>query len=896
MVQLLRCLLIFSGLLISNFLYGQGGNSFYANEPVPFSATGVKIQLEPFSVNTDSVPQTGTNNRQNPLFVVDGKMVEGQYGYSTKFSILQYRFQQSGIYSINFLPPVVSRLRFGRKGQNGAIMVKTVAGSRQYIPKINFRTSMGIQWAYRHLDLLTSPEYAEITNTAFINSGQAAVFDLPLNNDLANTNWQNELFKTGFNQENYFSLRNKTRKFTYMLGAGHLHQTGIIRGSSLNRTNIKFSLDHNPHRIFQLRFKSFVTHAGIHGISMLADSGRSEGLVTQILETPPVIHPQSEFIPNEYFHFSRGITNPALLQEKRLDQFNRWMMNHQLEGILNPGRNLVLTARFTNNLTNDHWTQFLPEQMLHRDSETHDNRSTVLSLRQEYIAGYNPEFYFRRNYLHSDIKLHFSHQAQFWKFDRRFATGLTSFSDPWDQAVLTGNYLSKNHWHTINSGLSTNIHFKEFSFHSFLHTIYSDRFSPGNRSRILPGFSGSLNILQLHGLNLYPNRIFNSLLFQTGYGKSVNDQINSPGDLVSSNWNHPQSIRNDLFVQTWGSAGSQNLLWETTGDWTHKIKGHFFHSRLMLAASFFRRNTRNTYAILPDSTGGFAFSNIGDIRNRGFELESSLSLGRNNIFAVISGNHTLLNSKIMTLSDRKSIFLASPITGDQVLENLVLLQEGEEPGNFIGYKTDGLYQTGDDISLEPGKQPGDIRLVDFDGNGKIDEGDRTIIGRPIPRGFYGFKLKLKYHLYSLEIACKGVYGSDILNYHQLKGRDQITGATNLFSPVLDYWTPENTDTDIPRPSLNPETRITDRLIEKGDFLRLRYVRLKYNLTNIRISKTKSVHGNIFLEGTNLALWTRYSGYDPEIRFFQTLPYQNFSIDRGIYPRPRGINAGLDINF
>lgn len=894
MVQLLRCLLIFSGLLISNLLYGQEENSFYANEPAPFTATGTKIQLESLSVNPDSVPQKGINNSPNPLFVVDGKLIGG--GYSTEISAIQYRLSQSGIYSINFLPPIASRLRYGRKGENGAILVKTVAGSRQYIPKINFRTSLGIQWAYRHLDLLSSTEYAEVTNAAFINSGRAPVFDLPPGNDLADTDWQNELFRTGFTQDYYFSVRNKSRKFAYMLGGGHLNQAGIVRGSSLNRSNIKLSIDHNPHNILQLRLKSFVTHSGIHGITMLADSGRSEGLITQILETPPVIHPQSEFIPNEYFHFSRGITNPVLLQEKRLDRFNRWMMNHQLEGILNPGRHLVFTARFTNNLTSDHWHQFLPGQMLYRESEAHDNRSTVLSLRQEYIAGYNPEFYFLRDYIHSDIKFHFSHQAQFWKFDRNFATGLTSFSDPWDQALLRGNYLTRNHWQTINSGLSANIQFKALTFNSFLHTIYSDRFAQGKRSKALPGFSANLNLLQLHDLGLYSNRVFSSLVFQTGYGKTVNDQINSPGEIISNSWNHPQSIRNDLFVQTWGSAGSQNLLWETTGDWTHKIKGHFFQSRVMLAASFFRRNTRNTYAILPDTTGGFAFSNIGDIRNRGFEFESSLILGRNNLMGAITGNFTLLNSKIMKLSGGSPIFLASPIAGEQALENLILLQEGEQPGNFIGYRTDGLYQQGDDISLEPGKQPGDIRLVDIDGNGKIDEADRTIIGRSIPRGFYGFDIKLKYHHYSLEVAFNGAYGNDILNYHQLKGRDQITGATNLFSTVMDYWTPENTGTDIPRPSLNPETRITDRLIEKGDFLRLKYVRLKYKLTNIRISKTKSVHGNLFLEGTNLALWTRYSGYDPEIRFFQTLPYQNFSIDRGIYPRPRGINVGLDINF
>ncbi|MCB0841589.1 MAG: hypothetical protein KDD99_33210, partial [Bacteroidetes bacterium] len=191
---------------------------------------------------------------------------------------------------------------------------------------------------------------------------------------------------------------------------------------------------------------------------------------------------------------------------------------------------------------------------------------------------------------------------------------------------------------------------------------------------------------------------------------------------------------------------------------------------------------------------------------------------------------------------------------------------------------------------------GDIRIVDLNQDGMINEEDKTIIGNAISKFFYGFNLNFSRKRLTASLNFNGKYGNDILNYNLIYGRDAIDGSNNLFAKTLERWTPETPHTDIPRPTLNPETRITDRLIEDGSHLRLADASVTYSFQSVNLGKTSIKNVKVYVKGQNLLLFTKYSGYDPDVLSFGSLPFTTLPIDRGAYPRSRSVILGVDFTL
>ena len=222
---------------------------------------------------------------------------------------------------------------------------------------------------------------------------------------------------------------------------------------------------------------------------------------------------------------------------------------------------------------------------------------------------------------------------------------------------------------------------------------------------------------------------------------------------------------------------------------------------------------------------------------------------------------------------------------------MVRFQEGESPGIFWGYLTDGIFQNQAEIDAhanQPNAVPGDIRYVDVNGDGKVDADDRTKIGDPFADFYIGWNFNLKAYNFDLSVTTYGSFGNDIF-----RGYERNLNYTNKPVSILSRWTGPGTSNTEPRASFvdgNNNIRPSTRYVEDGSYFKIRNVQLGYNFDLKNSNYLDAIR--LYLQGKNLMTFTDYSGYDPEM----SGGVLDTGIDRGNYPSPRTISVGLNVKF
>lgn len=230
---------------------------------------------------------------------------------------------------------------------------------------------------------------------------------------------------------------------------------------------------------------------------------------------------------------------------------------------------------------------------------------------------------------------------------------------------------------------------------------------------------------------------------------------------------------------------------------------------------------------------------------------------------------------------------------------------GEPMGRFYGYKVAGIFQNQSEIDNSPSQSslggttaPGDIKYVDVNKDGKIDQNDRTFIGSPHPDVTFGFNNSLRYKNFELSMFIQGSLGNDILNLTRRLGVANNALYTNQLAEAANFWTPTNTNTNIPAPKAgddNPNILISNRYIENGSYVRIQNVTLAYVFDKELTSKYKISKLRLYTSIQNLYTFTNYKGYDPEIGT-SNQDALLAGIDSGRYPSSRVYTVGVNVEF
>ena len=398
------------------------------------------------------------------------------------------------------------------------------------------------------------------------------------------------------------------------------------------------------------------------------------------------------------------------------------------------------------------------------------------------------------------------------------------------------------------------------------------------------------------------NGIVNYLRLNAGFDISGNDGINNYAARTS--FNTVRYINHQIGMQL-TNVGNEEIKWETTSKFNVGLQANLLNNRLGINASYFFHNTKDllTVKTFENPIGGINnyWTNDGEVRNTGFEvgvsgkpvslkdwhLEIGATLGhyKNEVKKLANGDYT------------------SSIYGD----NNILTSVGNPVGVFYGYKTKGVFATTADAEAanlyivdETGAkqyfQAGDVYFVDMNNDNKIDEADKTIIGDPNPDLYGNIFLNLNWKRFTLGVNFNYSLGNDVYNYQ----RAILNSGSTLYNQQvaeIGHWRYEGQKTDIPRLNFNDpmgNNRMSDRWIEDGSYLRMKSVKLTYQVPLPESWQSWLQGITVWAEGRNLFTITKYKGNDPEFSASNNQLYQG--IDCGNIAQGRMLTMGVKINL
>jgi len=342
---------------------------------------------------------------------------------------------------------------------------------------------------------------------------------------------------------------------------------------------------------------------------------------------------------------------------------------------------------------------------------------------------------------------------------------------------------------------------------------------------------------------------------------------------------------------------NDDVSWESQIQINGGFDARFFNNSLSITADYYKKTTEDLLfaPLLPGLAGTVASppGNIGTTSTSGVDI----SLGYNkalsdNLSFSTSFNFTTVSTNVDEINN-DSEFVNG--TGYGIPYTIInRFQKGYSPWYFFGYQTNGIFQTQSEIdahATQTGAQPGDIRFVDVNNDGVINDSDRTKIGDPFPDFIMGWNLSVNYKNFDFSVFTYASVGNDIYRAYE-----RNSTFTNRFAGVLDRWTGPGTSNSEPRVTFvdtNNNTRASDRYIEDGSFVRIKNLQLGYTLPDSFNKKSGFSSISIYGQVRNLLTLIEYSGYDPEITAGGV---GDTGIDRGSYPLPRIWSLGINVNF
>lgn len=882
--------------------------------------SGVRVTSgsgQPGDGATVRIRGTTTIGNSDPLYVVDGVVIGGGIDY----------LNQSDIESIEVLKDAASAGIYGARAANGVILVTTKSGSVNRM-EVNYSAYAGTQAPWKRLSMLNATEYAILMNESSVASGGSIIFDDPASLG-EGTNWQDYLLSEDAPIQNHeLSISAGGEKSQYYASFGYFDQSGIVAEakSQYERFTARFNSTHKLSD--NITFGNNLAYSRIKSVGISTNSEFGSPLsrvlnidpITPVLETDPDVLSSSVFtnfpvvtnadgIP---YGISTLVTSEVVNPLAALEILQNHGWSDKIVGNFFTEVKFLKDFKFRSSIGTDlaFWggEGFTPVYYLNATNRNDINNYNRSQNRGLYWIWENTVSY------EKEIGNHKINAVLGTVGERNSGQGIggnirdipvdniedasLAFPTPAETQTFYGfEYLS-----TTASYLGRlNYNFKEkYLFSAVLRRDGSSRFGSNYKFGNFPAVSAGWIISDEDFFA--NNRTVNFLKLRGSWGVNGNDRI---GDFlyastVGGGRNYTFGLGDELTNGVSPNALSNpDLRWEETTQTNFGFDAKLFKKVSLTFDVFEKKTTDMLLGIaVPGYVGnGGPTGNIASLENRGVELELGYSIDIKDLKLDLSGNVSYAENEITNLGVDKE-FLPGQTFSPQGLE-VTRITIGQPIGHFYGYQTAGIFQNEAEVAahtnadgelLQPDAQPGDIRFVDFNGNGEIDPEDRTVIGDPTPTWTYGFNFSAKWRGFDLVMFAQGVAGNDVFKATR---RFDLQMA-NLTADALDRWTGEGTSNTYPRLVMNDPnnnfSRSSDLYIESGAFFRIKTLQLGYTLPLAIKEKVGFKKIRLYVSGNNLLTFTKYSGFDPEIGG------GSFGVDRGQYPQPRFFLAGVNATF
>lgn len=839
----------------------------------------------------------GTLNNASPLYIVDGM-------YMNSID----HINPNDIASIDVLKDASSAAIYGSRAANGVIIVTTKEGSNtEGKPIIDLSVNLGISTASKFLDMLDAKGWAEVTTIARQAIGKPA---LDMATDLANkpdNDWQDIMFRPALMQNYNLSVKGGGKYSTYYTGLGYFNQDGIVKGTNYQRYNIQSKND----------YKRGIFSAGTNLIiSFSHDKPLHQelrgGMIGTILQSVPTLEKYDDTREGGYGGTYGDVVNIphplAIIDDNIMDRYNE---NVKIFANLYAQIELFKGLKYKLNLTPDFSFERYKNYLNKYDFGLATNSITQLTERQRRRRNILVENLLTFDRTFGEHKISalagYTYQDSRFRHIQAYGEGLPQGLEEID-AATTNRSNEGNSWRSVLTSILGRVFYSYQNKYLFTATIRRDgssKFGKNNRYGYFPSFSLGWNVAEekfmenVHWLD--------QLKLRGGYGVLGNQEIDNYqySSTITTGINYPDGNGGLLQGTFPKNFANPDIKWEETAMTNVGIDFMAFNNRLSLTADYYVKNTKDILLTvpIPISSGGAndPIRNAGKIRNNGFEFNLGWmdqpnpdisyginligSFNKNKVIAMgsesgsIKGGSTNQN---ITTSETKAGY---PIGGYWLISTAGYFNSQEE---VDAYAKDGK-------KIQPAAEPGDIKFVDANNDGVINDDDRVFQGSPFPDFTFALNGNMRYKNFDLSIGLQGVLGNKIYNATRQTLED-VTKGSNFLASCLDYWTPENKNASHPRLTWDDPNRNTraesDRYLENGSYLRLRSVQLGYTFPQTWF-KGAIQHARVYINAENLFTITSYSGYSPDVNA-DNANYRGF--DNFIYPTNRTFMLGLNVTF
>jgi TonB-dependent starch-binding outer membrane protein SusC len=865
------------------------------------------------------------NGSNAPLVVIDGL----QGGDINSLN-------PNDVESMEILKDASATAIYGSQGANGVILITTKKGNKG-APVINYTYTVGAQQLRNKLDVMNAGDFARTANAYKATQNQpGAVVIVPAPIFTAQevaafdanggTDWQNEIYQTAPIQNHQLSLSGGLDKVQYLVSAGYLDQKGILLNSSFQRFSLRanVNVDINKWSSFGLSWAGIKEKGNappfFDGAGNVDALGYTVSVAPRWAATIPAYDALGNYTKHPSGYGEPGMWNP--IASAREAYTDNGTLRNNINAFLQFKIMKDLTFRVTGgavtaNRNNYRYLNRLTKEGFQRGGQGTIDANQYARYQNSNILTYDKQF----SVHHLTLMAVAEQQVELNKGSATNGNGFlvdaTGIDDLGGATSLTAS--SFNTKRAINSylGRINYAYGEKYLLTASYRADGASVFGANNKWGYFPSVSAAWKLSEesfIKDLDW-----FTELKVRGSWGITGNQAINPYATLalISSGANYPYEGNTSTNIGfNISRAANPNLKWESTKQTDIGFDMGLFNGRLTTTFDYYIKTTNDLLLSrqLPTSTGfSSIIDNVGSVENKGVEL----TLGGDPLVGKIKWN-TSFNisgnrSKVLDLGGLTSLpFRTTPGAGYGFSTNdntaLLYLKPGRPFGEMTGWITEGTWSSAEaDKAAAFGQLPGDIKYKDTNNDGRINRLDLTVIGQALPMFMFGWNNRISYKSFDLMFLIQGVQGNDLFNVNRIR-LERSGDSEGTSTAMLDRWTPENQDTDVP--AFTPQsvrraaaltstisgidTRVS-RWVENASYIRMRNITLAYTIPQSVISRIGLKKLRTYFTGSNVFTITKYSGYDPEVSSFNSADAR-LGLDFGSYPTARSFIFGIDLTF
>ncbi|MGX5818748.1 SusC/RagA family TonB-linked outer membrane protein [Chitinophaga lutea] len=850
-------------------------------------------------------------NNDNPLYVVDGIPM----GYA-------YDINPNDIESVSILKDASAATIYGARAAGGVIIITTKKGKTGE-PRITFNSYVSLHRLNNNIDLLEKVPMNKVVKEAFANDGETPPIYVQDDSKYANSDWVGAYTKRGVEQKYDVDVAGATEKISYRLSLGHWEHSGSIINSGSKRDNIRLNTEikllNNRLKISPIlaytRFnnKNFgdVNGDGNAGFSPIMDvyNMLPHKRIYDAASPNGYAKPETELGPGNPVGqrmLSTGNTVDDHLQFNIAADLKLWKgfsYNFTL------GRNIVNTFDYTQTNPYDFGAQALVENPSRSESRGR-NEYTVFT----HLLNYEKQLG------DHNIKAMYGFSRE--KSVSQGTSGAGNhLSSPLIESLSgliidgTGDFIRAGGWNfssTLQSyfGRVSYNYDDRYFVQASLRRDGSSRFGPLNRYGTFYSASAGWN---LHKESFFSVPWISELKPRVSYGTVGNQNVSNfqylakiflAGSDPYLNYPFGSALSQQVYVGAIAATlANNNIKWEQTATLNAGFNFSLFKNALSGSFDYFSSKTSDMLAEtpIPSSSGitALPLTNIADMENKGWELTATYRRpAAGTFYWDVTANISHSRNKIIRLGYDEGVIADGYV--DFSNRGTTLTKKGEALASFYLYKSAGIFRSQAEVdahvnkegeALQPNAKPGDLRFVDTNGDGTLDDNDKQLMGNGLPNLDYGLTFNASYKNFDLMVFFNGKQGQKMYN-----GAKMFLYRFYRSTDLLNAWSPTNPNASVYRLSNadeNENLRVSDYFLEDASFVRLRNLQLGYTLPQQLSSRMHIDRLRIYAGAYNLLTFTKYTGFDPDL---SNTGIFSRGVDRGYYPMTRSFVFGLNVGF